>query len=382
MHRVESSNNVNLLFAQADTWNRLASGVPFRETFWLKPWWDRFGDSSDAYVLVARNAAGEIQGLLPLYRKAGSPRTLCNMGDNNACTDFVSILTDPIRDPAESIAIGNAMARFLCKHANSEAEGWDLIEIDGVSADDTVMHHFSNALGNAGSIVHAQSRMHTWFLKTEATWDEMLKSYSGRTRKKVNGYLARLANTPGLRKEVAETQEQLDEFLNAMIELHQRRWNAVGEPGTYGDAKLRDFVIRVANEMFQAKRLYLPVLRMDGRIIGGELCFLNEDRLYVYSNGYDLDAAELEPGRILSTVTIKHAHDQRLRGIEFMRGDEPYKQRNGAEPTQLLQLRVVAPRWWAKACHSAWSAQFEFKQWVRRHTGRDPAKVIDMTLTS
>ncbi|WP_442510748.1 GNAT family N-acetyltransferase [Novipirellula sp. SH528] len=380
MYRVECSSSVSTLFGDPDSWNALSDGIPFRQTSWLKPWWDQFGDQSEAYVVVARDDQGKICGILPLCRTPDSPRTLRFIGDNNACTDFTSILLDSNHPAAEDIV--EAMVQFLCSKAGSDSFGWDFLELDGVSASDSVMRCFSASLTNAGAIVHAQSRMNTWFLEAAESWEQLLSNHSKRTRKKTQGFLESVDKNPGMQRVLAQSSEQVDEFMEAMIELHQRRWNAVGEPGTYADKRLRDFVIQMAHEMFKRDRLYLPVLRLDGRIIGGELGILSDNQLYIYSSGFDLDASDLEPGRILAVNTLKYVHDQGLRGIEYMRGDEPYKPRSGAEPTQLLQMRVVAPRWWAKVCHSAWSAQFELKQWVRRRTGRDLVKVVDMALTS
>ncbi|EMI20183.1 cellulose biosynthesis protein celD [Rhodopirellula maiorica SM1] len=380
MYRVECLRSVSTLFGSPEEWNSLSGGVPFRQTSWLQPWWDQFGGQLEAYVLVARDAEEQICGILPLCRSFDSPRTLRFIGDNNACTDFASILLDPQDANAESIV--DAMVQFLCEHTATDSEGWDFLELDGVSAGDPVMRCFSASLAKAGVIVHAQSRMSTWLLQAAESWEQQLSRHSKRTRKKTRGFLESVDKTPGMERVIANSTEQVDEFMDAIIELHQRRWNAVGEPGTYADKQLRDFVTQMAHEMFRNDRLYLPVLRLDGRIIGGELGILSDDLLYIYSSGFDLDAANLEPGRILAVNTLKYVHDQGLRGIEYMRGDEPYKARSGAEPTPLLQLRVVAPRWWAKVCHSAWSAQFELKQWARRRTGRELVKVVDMALTS
>ncbi|GAA5505311.1 hypothetical protein Rcae01_00755 [Novipirellula caenicola] len=380
MYRVECLRCVSTLFDHPSSWNLLSGGVPFRQTSWLKPWWAQFGDSLEPSVVVVRDSQEQIRGILPLCRSLASPRTLRFIGDNNACTDFASILLNPNDADADSII--DAMVQFLCEHAATDACGWDFLELDGVSAADPVMRCFSASLARAGVIVHAQSRMSTWLLQAAESWEQQLSNHSKRTRKKTKGFLEAVDKTPGMERVVANSTEQVDEFIGAMIELHQRRWNAVGEPGTYADKRLRDFVIQMAHEMFRNDRLYLPVLRLDGRIIGSELGILSDDLLYIYSSGFDLDASKLEPGRILAVNTLKYVHDQGLRGVEYMRGDEPYKARIGAQPTPLLQLRVVAPRWWARVCHSAWSAQFELKQWARRRTGRELVKVVDMALTS
>ncbi len=379
MYSIQCTSDIKPLFANTKRWDAFSGGVPFRQVAWLEPWWDEFQGKHEAYILVATNQSGALCGLLPLYRKASSPQTLCGMGDNNACTDFVSILAAP----AEASRVCDAIADFLIENAHSGDFGWDFIEIDGVSDSDPIMHRFSSRLKREGAIVEAQSRMHSWFLQSCGSWDALLKNLSKRSRRKINSYLDRFESNDQLEIRMASSEREVDEFTEALIELHQRRWNEAGQRGTYADQCFRKFIFRVAKQMFREGRLYLPVLRFNGAIIGAELGFISGDKkLYIYSSGYDLDHAELEPGRILNTQTLKFVHEHELFGIEFMRGDEEYKQRSGAKPTRVLQMLVVAPRWWAKIYHTVWLANFELKQWVRRRIGREPVCVVEMAITT
>ncbi|TWT80715.1 hypothetical protein CA13_21610 [Planctomycetes bacterium CA13] len=379
MYRVERFCNIEELLEDRDKWNLLAQGIPFRETSWLHAWWKQFADGQEPYVLVARDSQGDVCGLMPFYRKATSPKTLRILGDNNVCGDFVSVLAKP----EDAKAIAESMASFLIREANSKSNDWETIEIGGVSEEDVVMKHFASVLRSGGAIVHAQSRMHTWLFQCHDTWEDWLGSLSRRTRRKYSELSKRVGTIDGLEVHVATSHDQVTECLDGLIELHQRRWNTVGEPGTYSDERLRDFVHDVARDMCDRDRLHLLELQLDGKSIGSTLNFMGGNGcMYVYSTGYDIDASKHEPGRVLTALSLKFAHDHRMTGVEFLRGDEPYKQRIGAEPTRLLELRIVAPRLWAKVCHTAWAAQFELKQWARRKAGRDVIEVVEMALTS
>ncbi|TWU35932.1 GNAT family N-acetyltransferase [Novipirellula artificiosorum] len=379
MYRIERSDSLVELFENGDRWDALAGGIPFRETSWLKSWWSQFARDHEAYVLVAHDARGCVCGLMPFYRNPTSPSTLCFLGGNNACSDFTSVLAKP--DQGEAIA--GAMATFLIAEASSKDHAWERIEIDGVSDDDRVMKRFAASLQDAGAIVHAQSRMHTWLLECSESWDAWLGTQSRRTRRKHRLLGSRVETTEGMHLQRADRPEQLRQCLNRMIDLHQRRWNAVGKPGSYADPNQREFIHAAAADMLARDRLHLLEVLLDGECIGSSLNFVGaNDFLYVYSTGYDPKAAKYEPGKILSTETLKYAHQHQMRGVDFLRGDEPYKKQLGATPTRMLELRIVAPRWWAKVCHNAWAAQFELKQWARRRSGRDVIEVVDMALTS
>ena len=69
---------------------------------------------------------------------------------------------------------------------------------------------------------------------------------------------------------------------------------------------------------------------------------------------------------------------ENMDGIDFLRGDEPYKQRAGAQPTRVLRMRAFAPTLMPQLLHAAWWAGFEVKQWMRKRTGRTPVVVVEM----
>ncbi len=178
----------------------------------------------------------------------------------------------------------------------------------------------------------------------------------------------------------AKTAEQVDRLLDSLIQLHQRRWTDAGEQGSYCNPEFRQFIRDAAVEFSQRGDLYLTALERDGNVIGVELNFIGGNRvLYSYSSGFDLDHSDVEPGRVLGIDTLQNLYRSDLAGIDYMRGDEEYKQRFATESRPVFQFRAVAPAWYPKLRHAMWSTQFELKQFVRRRTGRPPIAVLDMT---
>ncbi len=372
MFRIEISQDIQSLFADEDCWNKLAGGVPFRETSWLRPWWNHFGTPGEAYVVIAKDDDGVTRGILPLFRSADCHRHLEVVGGGQACSDHASILVQ--RDDVAEVA--RSMAEYLADHASDSQWGWDTISIDGVVDGDQPMAEFSKAIEEAGAALHAQSRMSTWFKPSDDSWDEHLKHFGKTQRRKMRRWSERIDKTDGLEKSIVDRLDDVQDALDSLIDMHQRRWNAEGEPGSYADAEFAAFVRDSADDFFRRGRLYLPTLSMDDKVIGGELHFIGGDnRLYCYSSGYDIDSAELEPGRILCVETLLELYRRDLAGIDYLRGDEPYKKRMAATPTRIFHLRVIAPTLLPRLRHAAWCAGFELKQWVRRHTGRKPIEV-------
>ena len=376
MFQVETTRDIDSLLEDTQQWNSLSRGVPFRETPWLGNWWRTFGHDRVAHLLVARDDSGTIRGLLPLYvpARASSDSTLAAIGEGEACTDYISVLA---AEP-DAIAVAEAFGRHLVATAGDSQYGWSLLDLDGVVEGDNVMQALVDTVSRAGAAVHAQSRMSTWVRPVERSWEDHLKTHGKTRRRKMRRWSDKYGEGKEMECVIAETHSHADLLLDRLIEMHQRRWNEVGEDGSYADHEFCLFIRDAAHELLDAGQLYLKALRHNGKLISAELNIIGANRiLYSYSSGFDLDHAEVEPGRVLNVDTLQHLYRMNLAGIDFMRGDEKYKQNLSTESRRVLRLRIVAPSWLPKLRHAMWRTQFSLRQLARRHSGRQLIDVMN-----
>ncbi|MGB7323876.1 MAG: GNAT family N-acetyltransferase [Rubripirellula sp.] len=371
MFTIETTNDIAELLSNADAWNRLSRGVPFRETSWLGAWWEAMNGGRQAYVLIARDSGGNMRGLLPLYQYGSG--VLAMIGDGEACTDHVSILAGE----ADAAEIGYAMGQHLAKTASDPKWGWEVIDIDGVVEGDEPMTALASGLKEGGATLHAQSRMSVWYRAADSCWDEHLKRHGKTQRRQMRRWADQLKS---MEKVVATTDAEVDELLGFVIEMHQRRWVAAGEAGSFANESFRSFMIDTAKQFLSRDQLYLAVLKHEGTPIAGELKFIGGNKvLYSYSAGYDIDFAELEPGRLMCVDGLLEMYERGFVGLDFMRGDETYKSRYSTESHRLFRMRAIAPTLMPRLRHAAWCTGFELKQWVRRQSGRPVIVVQDPT---
>jgi CelD/BcsL family acetyltransferase involved in cellulose biosynthesis len=340
MIHIEISDSPEELLADTNAWDRLAGGIPFRQTVWLHSWWQQFGDSERAFFLVARDESGDRRGLLPLERTDGDLRRLQTLAAGNVCTDHVSILAQP--EDREEVA--TAFAKFLIECSSDRTHGWDQIDFDGTIAGDPAMEIFSRYLEAAEVPTCIRSRMHLWFNRCEATWEDLLLTRSRKYRNRVRGLLRKLDKSDGeLFVRDAGSPEEVQMGLMKLIELHQKRWQDVGEPGTYSDERMVRFVTDATVEMSQRGRLVLPQLIYKGEVIATELHYIGDDgRQYCYSTGVNHAYPDLKPGIMLNSHMFREAHRLGRAGIDYMRGDETYKGRLHSRPTPLLEISAFA----------------------------------------
>jgi CelD/BcsL family acetyltransferase involved in cellulose biosynthesis len=139
-----------------------------------------------------------------------------------------------------------------------------------------------------------------------------------------------------LRREGAATFEladagNLEELIDGFFRLHAERWEAEAQPGVLADPALQGFHRDVAAAMLARGRLRLHALRFEGRVAAVLYAFAQGDRLFGYLTGFSPRLAAASPGGVMIWRAMSAAIDEGLRVFDFLRGDEPYKRRWGAE---------------------------------------------------
>ena len=375
MFHVEITTDIERLLESAEQWNALAEGIPFRETSWLGPWWKHYSQGHRAVVVIARDEHNEIRGILPLYTQAEESdyQTLRIIGDGDAFSEYSSVICRQ----KDAVAVGDAMGKFLAAETQ-----WGLLQLEGIVEGDAAIVSLCRAMQQKSCVVHADSRMHTWFRARNENWDEHLKQFGRSTRRKLRRWLEKVSQIDELEKHTPESPEDAQQFLQKLMEMHQKRWNSVGEAGSYASPTFRNFISDCVAEFHSRGMLYLPSLRWSGDVVCSEMHFVGGNRrLYCYSTGFDIDRNELEPGRILNADTLHQIYEQDWAGVDYLRGDEPYKKRMGATPTRVLRVLIAAPALVPKLRHAAWVKGFEVKQLMRRCTGRKPVELVDILNT-
>jgi hypothetical protein len=312
--------------------------------------------------------------LLPLYlRHSGYGRSLASLGDGVACTDDFSVLAHE----ADASEVAITMGQYLASVASERVLGWDTLRLQGVYENDLAWRAFSRGLRGAGAMVHSCSRMNAWFKPCNTTWNEYLTSISKSSRRKYRQLEKTFESSPELSIDTPSSRESLTAGIEDLIQLHQRRWNVDGQSGTYASQSMRRFVHETAQAFLAQGRLYLPQLRQSEQTIATELHLLGNNKIsYCYSSGYEIDQSDYQPGRLLNTQILKRGYELGLAGIEFMRGDETYKERIHAVPQRVIEVRAFAPAIIPRLKHVAWLTGFEMKQWIRKRTGRKHLDVV------
>jgi CelD/BcsL family acetyltransferase involved in cellulose biosynthesis len=243
---------------------------------------------------------------------------------------------------------------------------WDLLEIDGVDAEDSAVARLLRQLAEQGCTQHENTPVRTWRLALPASWEEFLSQVSKGHRKKLRRADRDLFQTGRAVLRTVENCAELDPAMAVLIDLHQKRRQMLGEPGCFTSPRFEAFHREVARRMLLAGQLQIELLELDSRTVAAEYQLTSQGVTYVYQAGIDPQQLTDEPGHLITAATVKRAIEQGGRAVDFLRGDEPYKAHFRAIARPLLALRVVPNRTLSRLRNRLWLTGRSLKRWLKQ----------------
>lgn len=345
----------------ADAWNSLSHSIPFRRHDWLATWWRRFRRPGDElFVPLIHDSDRQLVGLAPWYlrRDRWLGRVVQFLGSGKVSSEYLTVLAAA---GAEQF-VAERLADWLTTEA---ARHWDLLDLDGVDPDDAALKNLLAELMSRGHAVYQRDRERTWRLGLSSSWEEFLGRLSKGRRAKVRAHERRLMDG-GVVLRQAHNLASLHEGLDVFHRLHRARRLVLGDAGCSSAPGFHCFLQEAAEACLHTNSLRLQWLEVRREPAAIEIGLRGGDTLYYYQTGMNPNLAEISPGWLLQVVSIKRAIDDGIACFDFLRGDEAYKASWGAQPRQLVQIRIAARRPSARLRHHAWRAAVETKKFLDR----------------
>jgi CelD/BcsL family acetyltransferase involved in cellulose biosynthesis len=298
--------------------------VFFLRFSWNRSWWRYHAPrGAQPYILCCRDASGRLMGLAPLYRRQhrllGIPYvrelTFLGMGIELKTSEFM----DFIARRGHERAIAAAMASFLERRSD-----WDRIWLHQVPAESRflgyLMDHYE---GRAFSSYCDRAP----FVDTRTGWEKYKQSLGRSMRRNVEYYARRLFKQRHCAFGRAATLAEAREALDALVELHQVRWQSAGKPGSFSDPMLHTLLADALRDHFDTGRILLWTLRIDGKIEAALLGFLDNGVLHYFQKGFNPAFAKEDIGTALLGLCLRDSfEDPAINAFDFMGGGATYKE--------------------------------------------------------
>jgi CelD/BcsL family acetyltransferase involved in cellulose biosynthesis len=391
-------SGLDQLAPYADDWDRLSAGVPFRSWTWLSAWWRHYGRAQGGSPGTRSQVAGiaslslaphrrdggprllvlgvfdsddTLVGLAPWYLDGGGPsgRVVRLLGSGEVCSDYLSLLCQPGMEDRVAQAVADHLSE-LAAAENHQPLRWDLLRLESIDAHDRAADRLIAHLAERGNTVHRRAGPTCWRIELPPTWADYLATLSKSHRKQLRRLKRNLLDSGRAVLHSVRQTGELPQAIDLLVDLHQRRRRALGEPGCFASPRFTAFHREVMPQLFREGRLQLHWLELDGKPVAVEYHLAGGGIVYAYQSGIDPDALDRQPGRLITLAVLRRAIEQGYRALDFLRGDEPYKAHYRARPRPSFTVRVVPDRTAAQLRHGLWLAGSNVKRWMKRACGR------------
>ncbi len=142
---------------------------------------------------------------------------------------------------------------------------------------------------------------------------------------------------------VAHNDATLTEGFGILVDLHQRRQNALGHAGSFSSKRFYEFLWEAAQMHLASGQLRLQWIELEGKPVAAQLDLQEGETLLDYCSGIAIDCEYARPGWLGVTAAIRGAIESGRTTFDFLRGDESYKSHWRAEPVKMVHLDLVPP---------------------------------------
>ena len=265
-----------------------------------------FSDLSPRVLVLRKN--GEVCGIAPLvWDAAGSElRFVSDLADYQ---DFIV--------PADSLATANQLLdATLSSSAGITAHEAHTLSLVGLRQNAVL----TRLMGNSAK--RNLEPHDCWYADLSAGYAAFLATRSGNFRYNLRRAQRRAEEASVSVEEVRSDELDPEQVPELFLRFHLQRF----PDKLFSRPEPQAFCRAVLPTLFVADLLRVFVLKKKSTIVGMHLTVQGRQNLAIWNGGFDASIGHLSPGKLLLDYQFKTVCQERLRGYDFLRGDEAYKQ--------------------------------------------------------
>ena len=336
--RIEYHFEGDGFWALKPEWNRLlnrsCNDIPFLTWEWQSTWWKHLGEGDLMLLGFRAEDDGRLVGAAPLFcsQTDGGPRTISLVGCRDV-SDYLDLIIEEGQEDAVYVA--------LLDHLEDEGLDWDLIDFCNIPQNSLTHARLRELAAERGYQTLVEIEDVCPIISLPATWDDYLMMLNKKQRHEVRRKLRKADAEADTRFYVVGPEDDLRSEMTAFIELHQM---STPEKDQFMDPQMQGFFFDISQILQDQGWLQLVFVEMDGEKAAALLNFDYGNDIMVYNSGYDPQRyRHLSPGIIVTARSIEKAIALGRSRFDFLRGDEVYKYRFGAQDTEVRRLVIAKP---------------------------------------
>lgn len=311
-------------------WNKLASqgmtNTPFQTVAYQSAWWMHLQPSKSTLLTVAVEQDENLIGVGCFYLM---DKKLFFNGSVEE-SDYLDLICR--ENDAE--AVWTAIFDCLCSSAAPEWNALDLCNIPEASPSRSLIQKESEKRGFSFSEEQIEVCP---VIDLPESFEAYLEQIDSKQRREIKRKLRRADGADAKLVCISEEDEltaAVDDFLELLQNstFEKRDWLNEGRAALFRDT---------ARAAQQAGMLQLLFMEVEGERAAALFNFDYNGRIWVYNSGLNPDAfGALSLGVVITAKAIEWAVENGRSTFDFLRGDETYKYRFGAQDTAIYRLQV------------------------------------------
>jgi CelD/BcsL family acetyltransferase involved in cellulose biosynthesis len=296
---------------------------PFLHPAWLRVWFEEFGADREPVFI----RAGSDDATLAIATLMREDSRLTFMGDSSVC-DFMDFLVVPDRADEAYQAVWTQ----VCD------EEWSELSLWGLMACSPSRPAIKALAAASGYDVSEELEAVAPRLALPSTWDDYTASLGKKDRHELRRKMRRLLEGgAAVDLRVVTDQAEVSAAMEEFLALHTASRQ---DKADFMSGQMAVFFRRMASVMAAAGLLRLFMLHLNAKPAASVLCFDAGSHLYLYNSGYDPALAGLSVGLVSKAQCLGWAIENGKQGLDFLRGNEPYKYDLGAQDQEIFTLTV------------------------------------------
>ncbi|HJS86371.1 MAG TPA: GNAT family N-acetyltransferase [Acetobacteraceae bacterium] len=247
---------------------------------------------------------------------------------------------------------GFLVDRAWAGRAEAEAVAWLLGRRIGAHRCDEL--HIKDIVAERGAalvppdaLVRALSRKPSWRVDLDAvraSGKPYLDALSANTRQQIRRAMRLYEERGPLSATPAPDAETALAWLDVLAELHQRQWQARGEPGGFAFPFFTRFQRRLVVDCLPRGTVEVVRVSAGEQVIGYVYNLMLRGHVLAFVTGFQAEEnARLKPGLVSHALCIQRHADAGARLYDFMAGDYRYKANLGQPGPEMTYLLLQHP---------------------------------------
>jgi CelD/BcsL family acetyltransferase involved in cellulose biosynthesis len=284
--------------ALEEPWNRLSDESPpnfFSSFDYVRTAWKHFRSPDDRLYILVLSEGESVVGIAPFYIGIGRDE---RWGIPHRAIRWIATWGG---DRPRLLVEGSEEMfwREILYFLKRERHSWEVIDLVEQPVDGPEGRGWS-FLSRFGWFWEKSPDSIDYYISLEGSWEDYLKGRSSNTRRGWDRRKRRLSSNPGGHEiERISDPGEIREALSRFLAIERESWKAKAKIGVGKNERsllfYEDLLVRAARK----GRAFVYFLKSSGKIIAGEVCFIQQDVVYSLLTTYLPSYAAYSPGILI-----------------------------------------------------------------------------------